>query len=115
MGQLATTEPDIDLTTTDSSTGLIESFEVLAVEVAIVTLVMLALFVSFAWAILKAGRLPHPSSLITALSLLTFLALIGFLLTEAESLVALASAGVGAIAGAVTTSFKDEKSELPPK
>ena len=104
MSAPPTTEP---VAANEAIEAAAEAFRFLALEVIIGLGILLVLFGIFAFAILRAGRLPHPSSLITALCLLTFLALVGFVLTEAESLVALASAGVGAIAGAVTSTFGD--------
>jgi predicted exporter len=58
------------------------------------------------WALLRAGRLPSPMSLVVALSLLSVIALIGFIFTSNESLLTIAATGVGALAGAVSTEFR---------
>jgi uncharacterized membrane protein len=71
----------------------------IAVSAAVIAVVLV-------WALLRAARHPAPTSLVVALSLLTLVALIGFVATQAESLVAVASAGIGALAGAVSAQFR---------
>lgn len=61
------------------------------------------------WALLRAGRLPSPMSLVVALALLSVIALIGFIFTSSESLLTIAATGVGALASAVSTEFKSDK------
>lgn len=61
------------------------------------------------WAILRAGRLPSPMSLVVALALLSMLALVAFVFTGTESLLTITATGVGALAGAVSAQFGDHK------
>ena len=68
--------------------------------------------VSVAWgltaAVLRAARYPHPTSMVTALSLLTLIALIGLGLTDGETATTfgtISATGIGALAGAVTSTF----------
>jgi hypothetical protein len=59
------------------------------------------------WGLLKAAMLPHPMAVVIALSILTMLSIVAALLTEefAEQFATLAATGIGAIAGAVTSSY----------
>ena len=93
--------------------------EVLLLEVIVALVFTLIIFGTFSWAILRTGKLPHPASLVTALALLTFIALIGAIYAisvnrGAEPLIAIASAGIGAIATAVATTFKTNDPPPPP-
>lgn len=63
---------------------------------------MLRLFAGFSVAIVGADRLLHPKSPVVALSLLTFVALIGFIAVASESLAAIAASGVDVIAAAAS-------------
>ena len=74
----------------DNPNELVYLFEILTFELAVLAILLLVLFGAFSWAILRAGRMPQPGALVTALSLLTFIAVLGFIFTQAESLVALA-------------------------
>lgn len=59
-------------------------------------------------ALLRAARYPHPTSMITALALLTLLSLLGLGMTDGEpanTFGTLAATGMGALAGAVTSQF----------
>ena len=59
------------------------------------------------WGLLKAALLPHPMAVVIALSILTMLSIVAALLAEefAEQFATLAATGIGAIAGAVTSSY----------
>lgn len=59
------------------------------------------------WGLLRAAVLPHPMAIVIALSILTMLLIVGALVADdlAEQFLTLAGAGIGAIAGAVTSSF----------
>jgi hypothetical protein len=59
------------------------------------------------WGLLRAAVLPHPMAIVIALSILTMLSIVAGLMAEefAEQFVTLAATGIGAIAGAVTSSF----------
>jgi hypothetical protein len=74
-------------------------------------LLLLATVAAVIWAIVKAGRLPAPLALITALTILSTLALFGFVATNAEPLATIAATGVGAIAGAVASVWRTEPDE----
>lgn len=55
--------------------------------------------------LISAGRGPAPSMLVVSVSLLSLTALIGGLIFDSDSALALAGAGVGAIAGALSSVF----------
>ena len=59
------------------------------------------------WGLLRAAVLPHPMAIVIALSILTLVAIISALVADdlAEQFLTLAATGIGAIAGAVTSSF----------
>lgn len=66
------------------------------------------------WALLRAAAYPHPTSMITALSLLTLLSLLGLGTTDGEAantFGTLAATGMGALAGAVTSQFQAAKDD----
>lgn len=68
-------------------------------------------------AVLRAANYPHPTSMVTALALLTLLSLMGLGITDGEAantFGTLAATGIGAIAGAVTAQFQTTKPD-PPK
>lgn len=70
---------------------------------------LLALAFLFVWAILRAAKYEAPSSLIVALSLLTFLSLAGAISTGETELITLAATGIGALAGAVSAQFTEKR------
>lgn len=55
--------------------------------------------------LIRAGQSPAPSMLVVSVSLLSLTALIGGLIFNSDSALALAGAGIGAIAGAVSSVF----------
>lgn len=67
------------------------------------TATLVALVLS--WAVLKAGKHPAPTMLVLAVALLSITALIGGLVLDNDSALAIASAGLGALAGAVSSTF----------
>jgi predicted Kef-type K+ transport protein len=85
-------------------------FEVLrnlGAEVVVSLLLIIILAGVFVWAILRAAHFPPPTSLVVALSLLTFLALAGSIATQSTELVTLAATGIGSLAGSVSAQFTD--------
>lgn len=72
-------------------------------------LIVVGLAAVFVWAILRAASYEAPASLIVALSLLTFLALVGAIVTDSTELTTLAATGIGALAGAVSAQFTDKR------
>jgi len=75
-----------------------------AVIIALSLVLLIALVL--AYALLKAGRLPPPAALVTALSLLTLLAIGGGIATTNDEAWAIAAAGIGALAGSVTNVYQ---------
>ena len=59
----------------------------------------------------EAGDRPREVTVALLLSLLTLTAIIGFIITSADSLVQLAATGLGALAGAVTAAFSADERE----
>lgn len=79
----------------------------------VAALAAVAIIVGVAWgltaAVLRAAHYPHPTSLVTALALLTLISLIGLGVTSGEAantFGTLAATGIGALAGAVTSQFQ---------
>lgn len=58
-----------------------------------------------AWALLRAVKHPAPAMLVLSVSILSMTALIGGLVFGSDSALALAGAGIGALAGAVSSTF----------
>ena len=65
------------------------------------------------WGLLRAALLPHPMAVVIALSILTLVAMISALVADefAEQFATLAATGIGAIAGAVTSSYSRRDDE----
>jgi hypothetical protein len=63
-------------------------------------------------ALLKAGQLPPPTALVTALSVLTLFAMAGGIAQRGNEAWTIAAAGVGALAGSVTAIYTT-RSGLP--
>jgi hypothetical protein len=59
------------------------------------------------WGILRAARGAAPSMVVTAVSVLTFTSIVGFVLTQSEVLGTVVATGIGALASAVTNLFDD--------
>ena len=81
----------------------------------LVVLVSAGIIVLAAWgltfAVMRAARYPHPTAMVTALALLTLLALLGLGLADGEAsntFGTLAATGMGALAGAVTSTFQNK-------
>jgi uncharacterized membrane protein len=63
--------------------------------------------------LVKAATHPAPTLLVASLSVLSLAALLGGLLWDSDSAIALAGAGIGAIAGAVSSTFNGPKDGGP--
>lgn len=86
---------------------------------ALIVVVSAGIIIAAAWgltfAVLRAARYPHPTAMVTALALLTLLALLGLGIADGEAantFGTLAATGMGALAGAVTSQFQTPK---PPQ
>jgi hypothetical protein len=86
----------------------VESWLIVLVAIALVLLVAVVL----TWALLKAGSLPPPTALVTALSVLTLFAMAGGIAQRGNEAWTIAAAGVGALAGSVTAIYTT-RSGLP--
>jgi hypothetical protein len=59
------------------------------------------------FAILRASKFPPPTALITALSLLTLFSVAGGIASRNDEAWTIAAAGIGALAGSVTSMFQE--------
>lgn len=83
---------------------------------AVLSVISMAIFAAVALTrgLIYAGRAPAPSMLVVSVSLLSLTALIGGLIFDSDSALALAGAGVGAIAGALSSVFTgSSRSDCP--
>lgn len=60
------------------------------------------------WLLFRSGTLPHPGAIITSLTILSLVALVLGVLEGSEAAIAIAGTGVGALAGAVASTFTDK-------
>jgi len=74
---------------------------------AMVVVLIAATVISFA--VLRASKFPPPTALITALSLLTLFAIAGGIASRNDEAWTIAAAGIGALAGSVTSMFQQNK------
>jgi uncharacterized membrane protein YccC len=74
-------------------------------DVVLYVVVVGAIVAVVVLAVLRAGKLPHPMPLIVALTVVTIVALAGYVLTEDAPLATIAATGVGALAGALSATF----------
>ena len=72
-----------------------------------VVVLIAATVISFA--VLRASKYPPPTALITALSLLTLFAIAGGIASRNDEAWTIAAAGIGALAGSVTSMFQQGK------
>jgi hypothetical protein len=59
----------------------------------------------FLYALMRAARYPPPILLVTSLSMLTLIALLGAIVTDNSAVGTIAATGIGAVAGAVAHQF----------
>jgi hypothetical protein len=60
------------------------------------------------FALLRAASKKADAMIVVSVSLLTLVAIVGFIATQNEALITLAGTGVGALAGAITNLFGDK-------
>lgn len=80
--------------------------------------VLVGIAAVLAYSPLRAARHPHPTAMITALSLLTLIALVGLGTATGEAASTfgtLAATGMGALAGAVTSQFQNKPPQQEDK
>jgi hypothetical protein len=87
--------------------GLTDNDAVFALLILSVTVIA----ASAAWlltrSMVRAASFPDPQPLVVAIALLSLVALLGALVTGNESAYTLAATGLGAIAGALTATYRD--------
>jgi hypothetical protein len=88
-------------------TSLTDNDAVFALLIITITLVAAAAAWLLTRSMVRAATLPDPQPLVVAIALLTLVALLGALVTGNESAYTLAATGLGAIAGALTATYKD--------
>lgn len=66
------------------------------------------------WSLMRAARHPAPAMLVLSVSILSMTALIGGLVFHSDSALAIASAGLGALAGAVSATFTNRGDDERP-
>jgi len=88
-----------------------ESWLILLAAISVVLLIAVVL----TRALLEAGRLPPPTALVTALSVLTLFAMAGGIAQRGNEAWTIAAAGVGALAGSVTAIYTDRRSHPDPQ
>ena len=77
-----------------------------AAVLALGVMLVLGSALLISWAVLRAAKLPPPTALITSLSLLSLFATAGGIATNNDAAWTIAAAGVGALAGSVTSLFQ---------
>lgn len=77
--------------------------------VAASLLLLVGLGVMFVWALLRAARFTPTVALVVSLSLLSFLAIAGYIGSGRSELATLGATGIGALAGAVSAQFVGDK------
>jgi hypothetical protein len=77
-----------------------------AVVIALAIILVLLSALLIAWAVIRAAQLPPPTALITSLALLSLFAIAGGIATNNDASWTIAAAGVGALAGSVTSLFQ---------
>jgi len=78
-----------------------------AFVLSVVMVLIAAVVISFA--ILRASKFPPPTALITALTLLTLFSVAGGIASRNDEAWTIAAAGIGALAGSVTSMFQSGK------
>ena len=78
-----------------------------AVAFVLGVLLILVAAIIMSWAILRSAKYPPPAALITSLTLLTLFAVAGGIATNNDEAWTIAAAGVGALAGSVTSIFQE--------
>jgi hypothetical protein len=77
---------------------------VAALVIGMAMVMLAAVIVTFA--VLRASKYPPPTALITALSILTLFAVAGGIASRNDEAWTIAAAGIGALAGSVTSMFQ---------
>lgn len=78
-----------------------------AAVIGMAIVLILGSAVLIAWAVMRSAQLPPPTALITSLALLSLFAIAGGIATDNDASWTIAAAGVGALAGSVTSIFQE--------
>ena len=88
-----------------------ETLQALGIEV-VLALVLIAIIAGLVvFALLRAASRKIDIGVIVAVTILTLIAIVGFVLTQQEALITLAGTGLGALAGAITNLIGTNKEE----
>jgi hypothetical protein len=112
---IAQTEPTPEPTVTvvpvpvdpDTIDRLLEVSATGAAVIALAVMLILGAAILIAWAVIRSAQLPPPTALITSLALLSLFAIAGGIATDNDASWTIAAAGVGALAGSVTSIFQE--------
>jgi hypothetical protein len=85
------------------------SRDIVSIVIGLFLIMIIAIILTRA--IVKAGMLPPPATLVTALSVLTLLSIAGGITTNNDEAWAIAAAGIGALAGSVSTVYQNTTDE----
>jgi hypothetical protein len=104
-----------------SSSAATDFFNEYAVKELFAVVVGLGLILLIAMvtvrALVRAAEFPPPATLVTALSVLTLVSIAGGITTNNDEAWAIAAAGIGALAGSVSTVYqntRDDRINQPP-
>ena len=94
------------------------SLKVLIILVVAIVLYTIIITGLFTYTLIRTQQFPPTSALVSALSLLTFIALSASIVTRSQAMETIAATGIGAIAGAlshqVTLRGSEKRKENPP-
>ena len=99
----------------DLSDVSIKVLVILVIAIILYTVIITGLFT---YTLIRTQQFPPTSALVSALSLLTFIALSASIVTRSQAMETIAATGIGAIAGALShqvTHRGNEKGFLKPK
>ena len=82
-----------------------ETLEVVGAEVLGAFFLVAVIAGTLTFALLRAAAKKADAMIVVSVSLLTLVAIVGFIATQSEALITLAGTGVGALAGAITNLF----------
>ena len=91
-----------------------ETLEVVGAEVLGAFFLVAVIAGVLTFALLRAAAKKADAMIVVSVSLLTLVAIVGFIATQYEALITLAGTGVGALAGAITNLFGDKPRKDDP-
>lgn len=90
-----------------------DTLEALGIELVLSLGLVTVIVGIIVWALLRAASRKADVGVIVAVTILTALAIFGFIATRQEALITLAGTGLGALAGAITNLVGESKKEAP--